>query len=106
MHPYLNAHREEISALCRRYGVRRLEVFGSAADPLHFDVARSDVDFLVEFDQRPEGSYADQYFGLLEDLSALLRRPVDLVVERVVRNPYFLESVSATRQLLFQAHAA
>jgi predicted nucleotidyltransferase len=60
----------------------------------------------VEFDQRPLGSYADQYFGLLEDLSTLLRRPVDLVVERAIRNPYFLESLRATRELLYQAHAA
>jgi predicted nucleotidyltransferase len=51
MHPYLNAHREEISALCRRYDVRRLEVFGSATDPQRFDVTRSDVDFLVEFEE-------------------------------------------------------
>ena len=106
MHPYLDAHREEISALCHRYGVRRLEVFGSAADPLRFDATRSDIDLLVEFDQRPERSYTDQYFGLLEDLSALLCRPVDLVVERVVRNPYFLESLRASRQLLYQAHVA
>ena len=46
------------------------------------NTTRSDVDLLVEFDQRPNGSYADRYFGLLEDLSALLHRPVDLVIER------------------------
>jgi predicted nucleotidyltransferase len=105
MHPFLNTHREQISALCRRYGVRRLEVFGSASDSEHFDTARSDVDLLVEFDQSPNGSYTDQYFGLLEDLSTLLHRPVDLVVERAVRNPFFLESLRATRQLLYPAHA-
>ena len=107
MHPYLDAHREEISALCHRYGVRRLEVFGSAADPQRFDATRSDIDLLVEFAQPVlERSYTDQYFGLLEDLSALLRRPVDLVVERAVRNPYFLESLRTSRQVLYQAHVA
>ena len=106
MYPYLNTHREQIGALCRKYGVRRLEVFGSASDSERFDTARSDVDLLVEFDQGPNGSYADRYFGLLEDLSTLLHRPVDLVIERAVRNPYFLESLRATRQLIYQAHAA
>ena len=42
-------HRAEIAALCRRFGVRRLAVFGSAARGADFDPARSDVDFLVEF---------------------------------------------------------
>ena len=50
MHPFLNTHREQISALCRSYGVRRLEVFGSASDSERFDTARSDVDLLVEFE--------------------------------------------------------
>jgi uncharacterized protein len=103
MHATLEEHREQIAALCRRYGVRRLEVFGSAADDRRFDPADSDVDLLVEFDARPHSSYADQYFGLLEDLSATLQRSVDLVVERSVRNPYFLESVRNTRQLLYQS---
>jgi len=106
MHPYLDAHREDIATLCRRYGVRRLEVFGSAADPQRFDPTRSDIDLLVEFDAQPAGSYADRYFGLLEDLSATLHRSVDRVVERAVRNPYFLESLRASRQLLYAARAA
>ena len=60
----------------------------------------------MEFDRERNGSYADRYLGLPEDSSALLHRPVDLVIERAVRNPYFLESLRATRQLIFQAHAA
>lgn len=106
MYPDLEAHRDAIDALCRRYGVRRLEVFGSSADAQRFDAVRSDIDLLVEFDPQPEESYADRYFGLLEDLSALLRRPVDLVVERVIRNPYFLESLRTSRQILFPARSA
>jgi predicted nucleotidyltransferase len=107
MHPSIQAQQEAIDALCRRYGVRRLEVFGSAAasEDARFDSSRSDVDLLVDFAPVPEGSSADQYFGLLEELSALFRRPVDLVVERAVRNPYFLQSVNASRKVIFQAAA-
>lgn len=49
MHPEVLRHREAIAALCRRHGVARLEVFGSAARGEDFDPARSDADFLVEF---------------------------------------------------------
>jgi predicted nucleotidyltransferase len=49
MHALIDRHLSEIAALCRRYGVRRLEVFGSAARGIDFDPATSDADFLVEF---------------------------------------------------------
>ena len=77
-------------------------MFGSAASP-QFDPERSDFDFLVEFDELPPGSYATAFFGLLEDLEQLLERPVDLVVPSAIRNPYFRESVEASRALLYAA---
>lgn len=95
-------HQAEVIALCRRFAVRRLELFGSVATGQD-DPARSDVDFLVEFDQLPEGTYADTYFGLLESLEALLQRPVDLVVARAITNPYFRQSVDRTKTLVYAA---
>ncbi len=50
-------HHDEIVALCRVYGVERLEVFGSAADG-RFDPGRSDFDFIVRMAPRPEASLA------------------------------------------------
>jgi len=91
----------DLAALCRRYGVRRLELFGSAATESEFDAERSDLDFLVEFEPRTEMGPADQYFGLWEDLKTLFGREVDLVSTRSLRNPYFIESVNATRQTLY-----
>ncbi|MGN6033725.1 MAG: nucleotidyltransferase family protein, partial [Thermomicrobiales bacterium] len=38
---------QEIRALCERFDVRRLELFGSAATG-RFDPAHSDIDFLVD----------------------------------------------------------
>ena len=49
MHPAIAQHRTGIAAICQRYGIRRLEVFGSLAQATDFDPARSDADFLVEF---------------------------------------------------------
>jgi len=68
--PIVEHQRPSIEALCRRYRVRRLALFGSAAVGEERP-ERSDLDFAVEFLPLPPGSYADAYFGLLEALEAL-----------------------------------
>ena len=45
--------------------------------------------------------YADNYFGLPEGLEELFGRPVDLVVERAIKNPYFRQSVDETNSLIY-----
>lgn len=97
----LAAHRDAIAALCRRHYVRRLDLFGSAARGEA--TAGSDYDFLVAFDPLPPGGYTEAYFGLREGLETLLGAPVDLVVERAIRNPYFRKSVQAQREALYAA---
>ena len=94
--------REEVRALCRRFGVRRLALFGSAARD-DFDPERSDLDFLYEFEAKPPEGYADTFFGLKESLESLFGRPVDLVAAESIRNRYFCESVDETRAELYAA---
>ncbi len=94
--------RKAIEALCRRYRVLRLEIFGSAVAG-GFDPSSSDLDFLVEFHELRDNEYADAYFGLLEDLGTLFQRDVDLVVNSAVKNPYFRESMERSRTLLYAA---
>jgi predicted nucleotidyltransferase len=99
----ISAHREELRELCRRFHVRGLDLFGSAAGD-DFDPARSDLDFLVEFDQRaPEASSFRTFFGLKESLEVLFGRSVDLVEPSAIRNPYFKESVERSREPIFEA---
>jgi predicted nucleotidyltransferase len=102
MNSLVAEHREELEALCRRYEVKQLELFGSAATDTDLR-PESDLDFLVEFRSAQSGHYADAYFGLLESLQALYKRPVDLVVASAIQNPYFLQSVQQTRTLLYAA---
>ena len=91
-----------LAQLCQTYGVERLYVFGSAVLG-HFDVRRSDLDFLVTFTHRePTGEYADRYLGFAEALERLFDRPVDLVTEESIRNPFFRREVESTRQLLYE----
>ncbi len=93
----------ELARLCQRHGVRRLDLFGSAATG-RFRAGDSDLDFVVEFQPATvSGAYADAYFGLLESLERLYGRPVDLVIDGAIRNPYFRQSVEATRKPLYAA---
>lgn len=102
VHPLVESHRKELETLCRKHSVRTLEIFGSAARD-GFDAVTSDLDFLVEFLPLKDREHADAYFGLLEDLRGLFCRPVDLVMTRAIRNPYFLEGVNRSRVKLYAA---
>jgi len=102
MHEFVAKHMSEIAALCRRHHVRRLDLFGSAATD-DFDPDKSDLDFLVEFEDMRPTLYKDAYFGLFEALGDLFDRPVDLVTKRSMRNPYFIRSVTAGKQALYAA---
>ena len=96
----VDLHRDEVAALCRRAGARRLDVFGSAVRA-DFDPATSDLDFLVEFDELPPTKYADAYFALKESLESLFGRQVDLVTDSGLENPYFRARVYAERKLVY-----
>jgi predicted nucleotidyltransferase len=83
MHVDIAEKREELMTLCRRFGVARLEVFGSASRGADFKPERSDVDFLVTFMPAARNDLA-AFADFKEALEALLGRPVDLVEREAV----------------------
>jgi uncharacterized protein with HEPN domain/predicted nucleotidyltransferase len=91
---------EAVAELCRRFHVRTLDVFGSAMTG-RFDPARSDIDFLVEFEEARGEGYAKHWLGLEQGLAALFGRPVDLLCESSVENPFLRRSIEATKRRLF-----
>lgn len=97
----LRARTGEIERLCRRHGVRRLALFGSAARGE--DDPSSDVDVLVEFSPMSPAERADAYFGLLADLERMLGRSVDLVEESTVHNPYVKATIARDRDVIYDA---
>lgn len=94
--------RPEVAALCRRFGVQSLDVFGSAADGA-FDPARSDIDFLVTFGAEDQRNLFRRYFELQESLEKLFDRKVDLVSTAALSNPFFVEAVNRSRQSVYAA---
>lgn len=98
----LHRNRAGLEALCKKYHVRRLEVFGSAVRE-DFDLQRSDLDLLVDIDSAVSSSYFDDYFGLREALESLFERPVDLLSIDALENPYFIERIANERETLYAA---
>lgn len=96
----IEQHRPEVALLCSQFGVQRLDVFGSAANG-DFDLARSDIDFLVEFSPDDKGSLFHRYFGLQEALENVFHRKIDLVSAGALSNPYFVAAVNQSRQTVY-----
>ena len=98
----LHDKHQAIAELCERYGVARLDVFGSALRD-DFRPGESDIDFLVEFAPHEGYALVDAYFGLLDDLRALLGTEVDLVMADAIKNRYIAREIQRTKQLLYAA---
>jgi len=83
MHSDLVRRRDALAEICRRYGITRLEVFGSAARAADFDPGRSDIDLLVSFSATAKKNVST-FFDLIHALEGVLGRRVDLVERRAV----------------------
>jgi hypothetical protein len=101
----IEQHQEAIRALCETYGVRRLDLFGSAATGA-FDAATSDLDFVATFADTRSPGYADRYLGFAEALETLFGRSVDVITERSIRNPNFRQAVEVSRQPIYDERDA
>ncbi|MBK9190169.1 MAG: nucleotidyltransferase domain-containing protein [Crocinitomicaceae bacterium] len=91
--------KSELHQLCIKYDIRTMYVFGSAVGNQFKEF--SDIDILITFKEIPFDKYTDNYFCLHDDLEKLFGRKVDLLTERSLTNPYFIESVEKTKQLLY-----
>lgn len=98
----LESKRKKIAEACARYHVARLHVFGSALRN-DFKPDESDLDFLVEFAPMEPYARVDAYFGILEELRALLNVKVDLVMAGAVKNPYIVREIERTKEVLYAA---
>jgi len=88
-----------IHELCRKHQVKTLYTFGSVQTD-RFN-RQSDIDFLISFQDVPLIDFADNFFDLQISLEQLLKRRVDLVVEKAISNPYLKNIIERTRTLIY-----
>lgn len=95
----LDVYISEIKKLCKKHKVRNLYAFGSVLTD-RFN-KESDIDLIVDFQNIPVEEYADNYFDLKFSLQEILKRPIDLLEEKAIKNPYFKQNVNQKKQLVY-----
>ena len=101
MQKLLTENIDRIKALCLAHNVKSLFAFGSVCTDKFND--QSDIDLLISFNSMDYGDYADTYFDLADKFEDLFHRPVDLVTDKSLSNPYFIDSVNRTKTLIYGA---
>ncbi len=99
MHRLLIDNIDKINAICVSHHVKSLFAFGSICTDKFTD--NSDIDLLISFYPMDYSDYADSYFNLVDKLENLFHRPVDLVTDKSLSNPYFIDSVNKTKTLIY-----
>ena len=90
---------DQIKSLCMVHNVKALFAFGSVVTN-HFS-DNSDIDLLISFKPMEPGDYADNYFEIADKFEEIFNRSVDLVTEKSLKNPYFINSINKTKTLLY-----
>lgn len=101
MQKVLTDNIENLKTLCLKYNVKSLYAFGSVCTE-NFN-ENSDIDLLISLNTMDYGDYADTYFELVEKFENLFNRPVDLVTDKSLGNPYFIESINQTKTPIYEA---
>jgi uncharacterized protein len=101
MNKIINDKINTIRELCKRYDIKELYLFGSICTDKFND--NSDIDVLISFKDIPIEKYTDNYFELHYKLEELFDRKIDLLTEKSLSNPFLIESIEETKQLLYAA---
>jgi predicted nucleotidyltransferase len=90
----------EIIQLCKNHKVKTLYAFGSVLTDRFNE--KSDIDLIVDFTNMVIEDYADNYFDFKFLLQDLVKRPIDLLEDKALKNPYFEEFVNKQKQLIYE----
>ncbi len=102
MQQLIEKHKKELIDISKTLKINKLYIFGSATSENFND--DSDLDFLISFaDNLTVDEYTDNYFKLQYKLRELFNRDIDIVTERTLSNPFFIESINESKQLIYEA---
>ena len=95
----LENNNTNISKICEIHKVKTLYAFGSVLTT-KFNI-KSDIDLIVDFQPLDILDYADNYFNLKFSLEEILKRSIDLLEDKAIKNPYFRQTVNQQKQLIY-----
>ena len=102
MQQLIENKKNELTNICKALSIQRMNVFGSAVSNKFEE--DSDIDFLILFSEKLSiDEYTENYFELHYKLRKLFNREIDIVTERTLSNPYFIESINKTKELIYEA---
>ena len=102
MNQIISKHKEELTKICESLEVKRMNVFGSVVSGKFND--KSDIDFLIKFSEKLSGEqYTENYFELHYKLREIFNREIDIITEQTLSNPYFIESINKSKELIYEA---
>jgi predicted nucleotidyltransferase len=95
----LDQYSNEINNLCLQNKVKSLYVFGSVLTDRFTE--NSDIDLIVDIDSNDPFDYADSYFNLKFALQDLFNRPIDLLENKAIKNPYIRQNIDRSKSLIY-----
>ena len=95
----IETYKDQIQVLCKNHKVKRLYSFGSV-NSARF-TKESDVDLMVDFETNDPIEYTDNYFDLKFELERILNRFIDLLEEKVLKNPFLRENIDKSKVLIY-----
>jgi predicted nucleotidyltransferase len=96
---FFSPYNEQISNLCKQYGVKKLFAFGSVLTDNFGE--HSDIDLIVDFDKQAINDHFLHYFDFKYSLENILQREVDLLEEQPIRNSYLKKSIDNSKILIY-----
>lgn len=102
MHKILEDKISDLKEICSALGIKRIYAFGSVVFG-NFN-SESYIDFLISFKHELSiEEYTNNYFALHYKLKDLFKRKIDIVTERTLSTPYFIESIDESKRLIYEA---
>lgn len=99
MNPLITDNLNRITVLCKLHNVKTLFVFGSVCTDSFND--KSDIDMLIAFEPMDYGDYADNYFDLADKFENVFCRPVDLITDKSLSNPFLIDTINKTKTQVY-----
>ena len=96
---YLDNYTNSLIKLCLQNRVKSLYVFGSVLTERFNE--KSDIDLIVDIDSNDPLEYADNYFNLKFALQDLLKRPIDLLENKAIKNPFVRSNIDRSKYLIY-----